>query len=101
MTLTTESAEEAAAPIMQFRLYVAGDGPNSRRAIGNLRAIGQDRLHGRYSVEIIDVLEAPLRALDDGVLLTPTLIKVAPPPRCQLVGDLSAQETVMLALGID
>ena len=99
MTSPSQSDEETAAPIMQFRLYVAGDGPNSRRALANLRAIGERHLPGRYAIEIVDVLEAPLRALDDSVLVTPTLIKLTP-PRCVLVGDLSAQETVLLALGI-
>ena len=42
-----------------FRLYVAGDGQNSARAIANLTALCLDRLRGRHEIEVIDVFGAP------------------------------------------
>ena len=42
-----------------------------------------------HQVELIDVLVEPMRALADGVLMTPTLIKLAPLPVRKIVGSLS------------
>lgn len=88
----------ASIPIT-LRLYVAGNAPNSVRARANLTLLC-DALVGPYTVEVVDVLDAPLRAFSDGVLLTPTLVKLAPPPSMKMVGDLSDTAKVRAALGI-
>jgi circadian clock protein KaiB len=36
----------------------------------------------------------------DGVVLSPTLVRLAPPPVRRVVGNLSNHEAVLLALGI-
>ena len=87
-------------PDMKFRLYVAGSAPNSVRALANLNAICRDVLDGKSSVEVVDVLEEPLRALADGVLVTPTLVKLGPGPAATMVGDLSERTIVLHALGV-
>ncbi len=84
-----------------FRLYIAGRAPHSLRAMANLTAICEDYLIGRYEIELIDILIDPLRALADDILLTPTLVKIAPQPVCQIVGSLSDRPAVLLALGIE
>ena len=86
--------------IVSMRLYIAGNAPNSRQAIANLEEICREHLQGLYKLEIVDVLEQPLRALTDGVLVTPSLNKVAPGPIARIVGNLSDKPTVLLALGI-
>jgi circadian clock protein KaiB len=85
--------------IREFRLYVAGNAPNSALALENFHQIGRDFLAGRYDLDIVDVLDDPLRALEDGVLVTPTLIRLSPPP-LKIVGNLSDTETVLIALGL-
>ena len=84
-----------------LRLYVAGDAPNSARARANLRRLLAEVDPSRYELEIIDCLEQPLRALDDGVLVTPTLIRVQPEPPQVVVGTLSALDRVANALEIE
>ncbi len=74
--------------MLVLRLYVAGTGPNSRRALANARRFCS-ALPQPYSLEIVDVLEAPQQALADGVQLTPALVRLAPAPPTMLVGDLS------------
>jgi circadian clock protein KaiB len=86
---------------MILRLYVAGDAPNSTRARANLRRILTDVDPSCYTLEVIDCLEEPLRALDDGVLVTPTLVRIQPPPAQIVVGSLSALDRVADALEID
>jgi len=83
-----------------LRLYVAGAGPNSVRALANLDALS--RAYGRdcFEIEIVDVLVQPQRALRDHVLVTPTLVKLDPPPVVQIAGDLSERQRVEYALGL-
>jgi circadian clock protein KaiB len=81
-----------------LRLYVAGESPSSRRAIANLKAICATVFDDQCEVEVLDVLEHPERALADGVLVTPTLIRISPPRRT-IVGDLSQRAKVLDALG--
>jgi circadian clock protein KaiB len=85
----------------KFCLYVADDSPNGAQAIANLMAICRQYLPNRYAVEIVDVLVKPERALADGIFMTPTLVKIAPPPGLRIVGTLSETLTVIQALGLE
>ncbi len=73
----------------KFRLYVAGEAPNSMLAITNLCAVCREYLPGRHEIEIVDVLREPKRALTEGVLLTPMLVRISPDPVSRIVGNLS------------
>jgi circadian clock protein KaiB len=86
---------------LMVRLYVAGRAPNSVRALNNLQAIVDSHNEVAWEVEVVDVLVEPLRALADGVLVTPTLIRIAPRPEVWIVGDLSREAEVTAALGLD
>lgn len=90
----------AIAAVMVMRLYVVGGAPNSVQALANLENICQQHLQGHYQLEIVDVLEQPLRALADGVIVTPSLIKQSPLPVTQVVGNLSDPVKLRLALGL-
>jgi len=83
-----------------MRLYIANNAPNSVRAIANLEAICKEHLKDNFKLEIIDVLEYPLRALADGILVTPSLAKMSPSPAAKIVGNLSDKRSVLHALGI-
>jgi circadian clock protein KaiB len=86
---------------MILRLYVAGDAPNSTRARANLGRLLHDVDPACYRLEIIDCLIEPLRTLGDGVLVTPTLMRIKPEPHQTVVGTLSALDRVADALEID
>jgi circadian clock protein KaiB len=90
----------AAAEVVVMRLYVAADAPNSVRALANLAAICREYLNNKFKLEIIDVLEHPLRALADGILVTPSLAKVSPLPAVKIVGNLDEKSSVLRALGV-
>ena len=85
--------------VVVMRLYVAGGAPNSVKAIANLEAICRQHFKDRYRLEIVDVCEHPRRALDDGVLVTPSLTKVSPSPGAHVIGNLSDTPSVLAALG--
>ena len=85
----------------KFRLYIAGDAQNSAQAIANLAAICRAHLPDRHEVELVDVFLEPKRALADGILMTPTLVKITPAPFRRIVGTLSQPAPVLHALGLD
>jgi circadian clock protein KaiB len=82
-----------------LRLYVAGNSPNSVRAVANATAICAGHPDARYKLEIVDLLKFPKRALADGVIVTPTLVRLRPLPVQRIVGNLSDTAGVLLALG--
>jgi circadian clock protein KaiB len=88
-----------AAPALVLRLFVAGASPNSLAAIANLKAIESSEPRA-FDVEIVDVLKSPERALAESILVTPTLVKVAPAPACRILGNLRDLELVLRSLGL-
>jgi circadian clock protein KaiB len=86
--------------MVKLRIYVAGDAQNSLAAVSNLHDICDRFLPARHQIELVDVLREPKRALQDGVLMTPMLVKLAPLPVCRIVGSLSQTQIVLQALGL-
>ena len=85
--------------LLRLRLYVAGNAPNSVSAIASLRAICDEHFAADHEIEIVDMLVDPLRALADGVIVTPTLLKLSPLPVQRLIGNLSNRGQVLVLLG--
>jgi circadian clock protein KaiB len=81
-----------------LRLYVAGNAPNSLRAIENLKLFCADKRFAGHELEIVDLLKEPHRALADGIIVTPTLLKVSPAPVKRLIGNLSDAASVLRTL---
>jgi circadian clock protein KaiB len=91
----------ATSTVVVMCLYIANSAPNSVRAIANLEAICKEHLKDKFKLEIIDVLEYPLRALADGIIVTPSLAKLSPSPAAKVIGNLSDKSSVLRALGIE
>jgi circadian clock protein KaiB len=87
--------------LFKFRLYIAGDALNSAQAVANLTALCRAYLPDRYDIEVVDVFRQPKRALLDGIIMTPTLVKLAPSPVRRIVGTLSQTQPLLLALGLE
>lgn len=83
---------------LQLRLFVSGQTPRSVRAVANINRLCEERLHDRYDLVVIDVLEHPQLAEDEKVVATPTLIKELPPPLRRVIGDLSDARKVLIGL---
>ncbi|WP_373352723.1 circadian clock protein KaiB [Pseudoroseicyclus sp. CXY001] len=84
----------------RLRLYVTGRTQPSQRAIHNLKALCESELAGRYTIEVIDVLEYPRLAENEKILATPTLVRQLPEPVRKIIGDLSDHEKVLLGLDL-
>jgi circadian clock protein KaiB len=83
-----------------LRLFIAGNGQNSLKALANLRSLCQKHLEGRYTIETVDVVEDFQAAVRDNILVTPALILVAPLPKVVVLGNLSDRRKVLLALRV-
>jgi circadian clock protein KaiB len=83
-----------------LRLYVAGQTPKAVRAFSNLRKICEEHLKGRYSIEVIDLIENPALGRGDQILALPTLVRRLPTPIKKIIGDLSNTERVLVGLDL-
>jgi circadian clock protein KaiB len=92
---TDDSAET-----WDLRLYVAGQSPNSVRAIESLHRICDEHVPGRYRIEVVDLRENLRLAADDQILAVPTLVRKLPEPIRKLVGDLSDTDRLLIGLQI-
>lgn len=95
MTAVSRSA------IYSFRLYIAGGTVNSAQAVANLGALCRTYLPERHQIEIVDVFREPKRALEERILMTPTLLKLGPTPTGRIIGTLSQTQLVLQALGLE
>jgi len=83
-----------------LRLYVAGQTPKSITAFGNLKAICENHMAGKYHIEVVDLLKNPSLARGDQILAIPTLVRKLPEPIRKIIGDLSNTERVLIGLDL-
>lgn len=95
-----KASGNTSAEYWELRLYVAGQTDKSIRAIKNLSRICTEHLEGRYSIEVVDLLERPQLAEGDQILAIPTLVRRLPEPIKKIIGDLSNEQRVLIGLDI-
>jgi circadian clock protein KaiB len=83
-----------------LRLFITGTTSRSSRAIANLRRVCEERLHGEYDLEVVDIYQHPAAAQDHQILAAPTLVKMLPLPLRRIIGDLANEERVLAGLGL-
>ncbi len=84
----------------ELRLYIAGQTPRSLEAFSNLKKICEEHLKGRYSIEVIDLLENPRLAKGDQILAIPTLVRRLPEPVRKIIGSLADTDRVLVGLDL-
>jgi circadian clock protein KaiB len=94
------TAKEKAGLEYQLRLYVAGQTVKSMAAFENLKRICETHLAGRYTIEVIDLLQNPKLAAGDQILAVPTLVRQLPEPIKKIIGDLSNEDRVLVGLDV-
>ncbi len=92
--------EKPDAEVWRLRLYVVGQTPKSIAAFANLKTICEEHLKGKYTIEVVDLLENPKLAKGDQILAIPTLVRKLPQPLRKIIGDLSNTERVLVGLDI-
>jgi circadian clock protein KaiB len=82
-------------------LYVSGASPNSLKAINNIQCIVEEKLKGRYSLNIVDIYQDKSAAASEQIVALPMLVKKSPLPEKRLIGDMSDTHKVLRGLGIE
>jgi circadian clock protein KaiB len=86
--------------VFEFKLYIVKDAPKSLLAIANLNALCNQHMANNYHIEIVDVLHDPQQALDEGILLTPTLVRLKPAPVLRIAGTMENVMSMLQILGL-
>jgi circadian clock protein KaiB len=103
MTLTFDESAGGATDthaMWNLRLYVAGQSPRSLAAFANLKRLCETHLKGRYTIEVVDLLQHPKLAEGDQIIAIPTLVRKLPEPMKKIIGDLSDQEKTLVGLDL-
>jgi circadian clock protein KaiB len=90
----------AKGPPYVLRLFITGTTSRSSRAIANLRRVCEERLHGEYDLEVVDIYQHPAAAKAYQILAAPTLVKMLPLPLRRIIGDLADEERVLAGLDL-
>lgn len=93
-------SRQPAGAFYLLSLFVTGSTPKSLRAIQNIRAFCEERLHGRYELKVIDIYQHPEQVEPEQIVVTPTLVKKLPLPLRRLIGDLSNLDRLQTGLDI-
>ena len=83
-----------------LHLYVAGMTARSTDAIAAIKEVCEQRLQGRYELEVIDIYLEPWLACSDQIIVAPTLVRRWPLPLRRLVGDLSSWKRLLIGLDL-
>jgi circadian clock protein KaiB len=81
-------------------LFVSGASPRSERAIAEIRKLCEEKLQGRFELQVVDLHQQPALAVQQGIVAAPTLIRHLPLPLRLLVGDLSNSQRVLVGLDL-
>jgi circadian clock protein KaiB len=88
-------------PVHRFRLFVAGDEPNSRQARATLQRLCATHLRDRCELVVVDVFANYQAAIEHRIIVVPTLLVEAPPPLRTIIGSLDDEAQLLAALGLD
>lgn len=80
-----------------LKLYITGVSSESNRVLAILHDICKEHLPA-YQVEVVDILQNPRLAEADKIVATPTVVRVTPEPKCQVIGDLTDRDDVIMGL---
>jgi circadian clock protein KaiB len=83
----------------RLRLFIAGSEPNSLIAQRNITEICSTYFDKDYELVIIDVFEDFKVALEENIVVTPTLI-VDRPEKMRIHGNLQDRDTFLMRLGL-
>ncbi|HEY1082852.1 MAG TPA: circadian clock KaiB family protein [Prosthecobacter sp.] len=83
-----------------LKLYVTGTTHRAAQAVSSIRGLCEEKLAGRYDLEVIDIYQQPEAASSEQIIAAPTLIKSAPAPIRRVVGNLTDRNKILLSLNL-
>ncbi len=79
-------------------LYVIGKTARSKNSIHELQSIMEKNFQNDYELIVVDLLVEPELAEEDNIMVTPTVVRKAPPPVRKIIGSLSDERSVLAGL---
>jgi len=86
--------------VYKFKLFVAGSEPNSLLAKNVVKEVCETWLKNNSSLEIIDVYENYQQAIDNKILVVPTLCVDSMQGSYRIVGSLNTKINLTKSLGL-
>lgn len=85
---------------LRLKLFLTGATALSRRALVNIRRLQAGGMFGDCDLTVIDIFQQPALASKNKIFAAPTLLKTAPLPLRQLIGDMSDEQKIRVSLGL-
>lgn len=86
--------------MVSLKLYVVNQSDHTRQKVEKLRADLTGSLGENFELLVLNIMDHLKAALEDDVMVTPTLIKASPLPARRIVGDLSDNLRILEGLGL-
>lgn len=84
---------------IMLTLYIVSMNPTIQKLVNQLSAVlSATYQSGFWSLNIVEVLDMPEKALEKDVFATPMLVREVPEPVLKLLGDLSKMHSVLAAI---
>ncbi len=83
-----------------LKMYFAGITERAETHVRNLEALCERKFPGRYTIEVIDLVERPGLAVDEQIFAAPTIVKKLPRPVRKVIGDLADAEGILVGLDL-
>ncbi|MBC8440413.1 MAG: hypothetical protein H8D87_12105 [Deltaproteobacteria bacterium] len=83
----------------EFKLFISGETAKTDKIFSALEFCLTAVFGDAYSLQKIDVIKNPLMAQADGVMATPTLVRMNPPMK-RVLGDFSDMTKILESLNI-
>ena len=84
---------------ISLTLYVVSIDPDTRKTLSQLsNVLAEIYQPGYWTLNVVDVLSLPEKALENEVFATPMLVREVPQPILKLLGDLSKMHAVLAAI---
>lgn len=91
----TPGDTDAGDTTLELVLYVSSSSFASKQALRNLRRALKDIDPSRVRLTVRDLYHDPVAGDEEGILMTPTLVKRRPAPRLWIVGSLSDRDVLV------
>lgn len=65
----------------EFKLFISGENDRTRKIIADIGPCLTAVFGKEYTLSVVDVITNPHIATQEGILATPTLVKVSPPKK--------------------
>lgn len=85
---------------VSITIYISQMNGKTERAIAELRNVLAEHFPDHHELEVVNVLQMPEKALEEGIFVTPTLVRNIPEPVLKVLGDLSNMRAALTKIDL-